>query len=151
MALFVVIFTAYLLICFRVLIHDCDIFHAVCELLEEGVAAIFGPVSPHTRGIVASTAARYDVPHIEYVYRKNEKLRADAFAKSSSSMTINVFPDSEMINQVCCRVTKTMRSSNNTCSSNWKKRHPLYRRILFFFLEALFATSRYLYDSCICN
>lgn len=67
------------------------------------MAAIFGPASPHTRGIVASIAARYDIPHIEYVWRESERLRADEGAKSPSSMTINVFPDNEMINQVSRR------------------------------------------------
>lgn len=96
-----------------------NVFHIVCELLEEGVAAIFGPASPHTRGIVASIAARYDVPHIEYVWRENERLRADEIAKNPPSMTINVFPDNEMISQVCCHVKekkkkKILRSSKVT-------------------------------------
>ncbi|XP_032663311.1 glutamate receptor ionotropic, kainate 2-like [Odontomachus brunneus] len=85
---------------------------AVCELLEEGVAAIFGPASPHTRGIVASTAARYDIPHIEYVWRESERLRADEIAKSPSPMTINVFPDNEMINQAIADVVESMQWRN---------------------------------------
>ncbi|XP_011152744.1 glutamate receptor ionotropic, kainate 2 [Harpegnathos saltator] len=94
---------------------DTDSFNTaakVCELLEEGVAAIFGPASPHTRGIVASTAARYDIPHIEYVWRENEGLRADPIAKSPSSMTINVFPDNEMISQAIADIVESMQWRN---------------------------------------
>jgi len=58
------------------------------------VAAIFGPPSPYTHGIVGSIAARFDVPHIEYVWRENEAI------KSTPSMTINIFPDSELVSQV---------------------------------------------------
>lgn len=71
-----------------------------CELLQEGVAAIFGPASSHTRGIVASIAARYEIPHIEYVWRENEGVRAETEEDQDPSMTINVFPDSEMVSQV---------------------------------------------------
>lgn len=74
--------------------------HIACELLEEGVAAIFGPASPHTRGIVASIAARYEIPHIEYVWREKEGVQAETEENKNPSMTINVFPDSEMISQV---------------------------------------------------
>jgi len=58
------------------------------------VAAIFGPASPYTHGIVASITARFDVPHIEYVWRENEEV------KNMPSMTINIFPDSELVSQV---------------------------------------------------
>jgi len=47
-------------------------FLIACELLEKGVAAIFGPSSRYTSGIVASIAARFDIPHIEYVWRESE-------------------------------------------------------------------------------
>ncbi|KMR04997.1 glutamate ionotropic kainate 2 [Lasius niger] len=83
---------------------------ATCELLEEGVAAIFGPASPHTRGIVASIAARYEIPHIEYVWRENEGLRAEAEEdKNPSSMTINTFPDSEMVSQAIADIVDSMQ------------------------------------------
>jgi hypothetical protein len=61
------------------------------------VAAIFGPASPYTHGIVASIAARFDVPHIEYVWRENEEI--------PPSMTINIFPDSELVSQVSRKKT----------------------------------------------
>ncbi|XP_026301854.1 glutamate receptor ionotropic, kainate 2 isoform X2 [Apis mellifera] len=70
---------------------------AACKLLEEGVAAIFGPSSPSTYGIVASIAARFDVPHIDYFWRQNEELHADQEPKNPKPMTINFFPDSEMV------------------------------------------------------
>lgn len=64
------------------------------------MAAIFGPASPHTRGIVASITSRYDIPHIEYVWRENKGYQAEAEGDNNPSMTINMFPDSEMVSQV---------------------------------------------------
>ncbi|XP_011170993.1 glutamate receptor ionotropic, kainate 2 [Solenopsis invicta] len=71
---------------------------AACNLLEQGVAAIFGPTSRHTRGIVASIAARFHIPHIEYVWRENEGLEEKNMKKRiPSPMTINIFPASEQL------------------------------------------------------
>ncbi|EGI59306.1 Glutamate receptor, ionotropic kainate 2 [Acromyrmex echinatior] len=85
-----------------------------CELLEEGVAAIFGPPSRHTRSIVASIAARFDVPHIEYVWRENEELIEKNKRKKilSSKMTINVFPTSEKVSQAIADVIASMEWRN---------------------------------------
>ncbi|EZA54693.1 glutamate receptor ionotropic, kainate 2 isoform X2 [Ooceraea biroi] len=88
---------------------DTDSFNtatATCELLQEGVVAIFGPASPHTRGIVTSITTRFDVPHIEYVWRENEKI------KNPSSMTINVYPDSELLSQAIAAVVDSMNLPN---------------------------------------
>ncbi|KAG7201434.1 hypothetical protein KM043_004194 [Ampulex compressa] len=83
---------------------------AVCELLQEGVAAIFGPLSPHARGIVASTAARYDVPHIDYAWRQNEEIKpSDQPGENPTPMTINVFPDSEKVSQAIADVVDSMK------------------------------------------
>lgn len=81
---------------------------AVCELVKEGVVAIFGPTSPHMYGIVSSTAARYDIPHIDFVWRENEELQPDQEPKNSTRMTINVFPDSEMVAKAIADVVDTM-------------------------------------------
>ncbi|KYN07195.1 Glutamate receptor, ionotropic kainate 2, partial [Cyphomyrmex costatus] len=86
---------------------------AACELLEEGVAAIFGPVSRHTRGIVTSIAARFDIPHIEYVWRKDEGLTEENERKKIlSPMTINVFPASEQVSQAIADVIASMKWRN---------------------------------------
>ncbi|XP_018368899.1 PREDICTED: glutamate receptor ionotropic, kainate 2-like isoform X2 [Trachymyrmex cornetzi] len=86
---------------------------AACDLLEEGVAAIFGPASRHTRGIVASIAARFDIPHIEYVWRENEGLiEKNKKQKTLSSMTMNVFPASEKISQAIADVIASMKWRN---------------------------------------
>ncbi|XP_011060752.1 PREDICTED: glutamate receptor ionotropic, kainate 2-like [Acromyrmex echinatior] len=79
---------------------------ATCELLEEGVAAIFGPSSRYTSGIVASIAARFKIPHIEYVWREREKKKKK---KTSPSMTINIFPASEQISQAIADVIDSMK------------------------------------------
>ncbi|XP_076751081.1 glutamate receptor ionotropic, kainate 2 [Xylocopa sonorina] len=83
--------------------------NAVCELLEEGVAAIFGPSGPHTYGIVASIAARFNVPHIDYFWRQNEEVHAGAQPKNPKPMTINVFPDSDIIGEAIAGVVRTMK------------------------------------------
>ncbi|XP_076230629.1 glutamate receptor ionotropic, kainate 2 isoform X2 [Nomia melanderi] len=82
---------------------------AACELIEEGVAAIFGPSSPHTQGIVASTAARFDVPHIDYFWRQNEELPADQDTDNPAPMTINVYPDSEIVGKMLADVVGSMK------------------------------------------
>ncbi|KAL6255077.1 hypothetical protein P5V15_013411 [Pogonomyrmex californicus] len=79
-----------------------------CKLLEQGVVAIFGPASPRTRDIVASIAARFRVPHIEYVWRENKKEENEEESRRPPSMTINVFPDSDMISQAIADVIDSM-------------------------------------------
>lgn len=69
------------------------------------MAAIFGPASWHTRGIVASIAMRFNIPHIEYVWRENDRLEEENEKRKTPSMTINVFPASEQISKVS-RYTK---------------------------------------------
>lgn len=64
------------------------------------MAAIFGPASRHTHGIVASIAARFNIPHIEYVWRENDKLEEENEKRKTESMTINVFPASERVSKV---------------------------------------------------
>jgi len=84
--------------------------YIACKLLEKGVAAIFGPTSRYTRGIVASIAARFDVPHIEYVWRETEELieknkkQNNKKNKILSPMTINIFPASEKVSQVSSHI-----------------------------------------------
>ncbi|XP_012061138.1 PREDICTED: glutamate receptor ionotropic, kainate 2-like [Atta cephalotes] len=87
---------------------------AACKLLEEGVAAIFGPSSRYTSGIVASIAARFDIPHIEYVWRESEGKENQ---KKSSSMTINIFPASEQVSQAIADIIDSM---------NWQKFAAIY-------------------------
>ncbi|XP_039306223.1 glutamate receptor ionotropic, kainate 2 [Solenopsis invicta] len=82
---------------------------AACNLLEQGVAAIFGPTSRHTRGIVASIAARFHIPHIEYVWRENEGLEEENMEKKfSSPMTINIFPASEQLSTALSDIVESI-------------------------------------------
>ncbi|XP_076667724.1 glutamate receptor ionotropic, kainate 2 isoform X2 [Andrena cerasifolii] len=82
---------------------------AACELVEEGVAAIFGPSNTYTYGIVASIAARLDVPHIDYFWRQNEELQVDQEPKNPTPMTINVFPDSDVVGKTIADVVESMK------------------------------------------
>lgn len=65
----------------------------MCELIALGVAAIFGPGNQYTRGIVSSTAAKFDIPHIEYAWRSVEE-------SETPPTTINIYPDGAKISQV---------------------------------------------------
>lgn len=78
------------------------------------MAAIFGPSSPSTYGIVASIAARFDVPHIDYFWRQNEELYADQEPKNPKPMTINFFPDSEMVGKVSQLLQKFLKNCRET-------------------------------------
>ncbi|XP_017787966.1 PREDICTED: glutamate receptor ionotropic, kainate 2-like isoform X3 [Habropoda laboriosa] len=77
--------------------------------MDEGVAAIFGPSSPYTHGIVASIAARFDVPHIDYFWRQNEEVQANQEPKNPKPMTINVFPDSDTVSKAIADVVESMK------------------------------------------
>ncbi|XP_046751603.1 glutamate receptor ionotropic, kainate 2-like [Diprion similis] len=74
---------------------------AACELLSEGVAAIFGPKSAHTRSVVASIAAHHDVPHIEYAWRPVEESQLE-------STTINVYPPGKNVSEAIAALTTAM-------------------------------------------
>lgn len=67
----------------------------VCELLSEGVAAIFGPGTSETSGIVSSIADAVDVPHIT-AYWEREPLGG---SRSNNQMTLNVYPETETLSR----------------------------------------------------
>lgn len=75
-------------------------FHAkrhstACELLAEGVAAIFGPSTAETADIVASIADAVEVPHIT-AYWEREQLGAKG---KPNEMTLNIYPDTETLSR----------------------------------------------------
>ncbi|XP_015514437.2 glutamate receptor ionotropic, kainate 2 [Neodiprion lecontei] len=74
---------------------------AACELLAEGVAAIFGPKSAYTRSVVASIAAHHDVPHIEYAWRPVEESELE-------STTINVYPPGKNVSEAIATLITAM-------------------------------------------
>lgn len=66
-----------------------------CELLSGGVAAIFGPSTSETSGIVASIADVVEVPHLT-AYWEIEPLGGNA---SPNQMTLNIYPDTETLSR----------------------------------------------------
>lgn len=66
-----------------------------CELLSEGVAAIFGPGTMETSGIVSSIADTVEVPHIIAHWDRESFGRR----QTNSKMTLNVFPDAETLSR----------------------------------------------------
>ncbi|XP_015124600.1 glutamate receptor ionotropic, kainate 2 [Diachasma alloeum] len=63
---------------------------AACRLIEQGVIAIFGPGNPLTSNIVSSITSRYDIPHIEYIFKRVDD-------SHFSDTTINMYPDAGII------------------------------------------------------
>lgn len=70
-------------------------FPPVCELLSEGVAAIFGPSTSETSGIVSAIAEAVSVPHITAFWER-EPLGGK---RSPNQMTLNIFPDTEVLSR----------------------------------------------------
>ena len=70
-------------------------FPLACELLSEGVAAIFGPSTLETAGIVSSIANAVDVPHIT-AYWESEPLGGK---QTANQMTLNIYPDTEVLSR----------------------------------------------------
>ncbi|XP_015112728.1 glutamate receptor ionotropic, kainate 2 [Diachasma alloeum] len=67
-----------------------ETYLAACRLIEQGVIAIFGPGNSFTSDIVSSVTSRYDIPHIEYIFRRVDDTSYD-------NTTINMYPDAEII------------------------------------------------------
>ncbi|CAG5093934.1 Similar to GRIK2: Glutamate receptor ionotropic, partial [Cotesia congregata] len=72
-----------------------------CSLVAEGVAAIFGPGNPHTRNIVSSIASKFQIPHIEYSFRRMDDIKA-------SHSTIRAYPDSDKISDALAKMMESM-------------------------------------------
>ncbi|XP_059618967.1 glutamate receptor ionotropic, kainate 2-like [Phlebotomus argentipes] len=67
----------------------------VCELISEGVAAIFGPSSVQAAGIASAICHTMEVPHI-ITHWSPEPLGGQ---RSIGSMTLNVYPDSNVLSR----------------------------------------------------
>lgn len=67
----------------------------MCELLSEGVAAVFGPSTSETIGIVAAIAGAVEVPHIVAVWER-EPLGGK---RTPNKMTLNIYPDTEVLSR----------------------------------------------------
>lgn len=62
-----------------------------CNLAAEGVAAIFGPSSRFTSGIVSSVADVLEIPHLVTHWQPY------AVNPDNHKMTVNLYPDSEVL------------------------------------------------------
>ncbi|XP_058799693.1 glutamate receptor ionotropic, kainate 2-like isoform X3 [Phymastichus coffea] len=80
---------------------------AVCDLLEDGVAAIFGPKQYPARDIVSSITKRFNVPHIEYSFRQTDSRR-------QTTSSINVYPSSKIYEKVIAETVKRMNWNSYT-------------------------------------
>ncbi|XP_015599874.1 glutamate receptor ionotropic, kainate 2 isoform X2 [Cephus cinctus] len=79
-------------------------------MINEGVVAIFGPTSPHTRGIVSSVAATFDIPHIDFIWIPPEE-------SIYPPTGINVYPNSKDFIQAIADLVKAMK---------WKRLTAIY-------------------------
>lgn len=60
---------------------------AVCDSLESGVGAVFGPAGPEASATVRSICASMEVPHVETNWR------ASAGGRAGYGYYVNVYPD----------------------------------------------------------
>ncbi|XP_015124611.1 glutamate receptor ionotropic, kainate 2-like [Diachasma alloeum] len=74
---------------------------AACQLIEQGVIAIFGPGNPFTSNIVSSITSRYNIPHIEYTFKRVDD-------SHFSNTTINVYPDAGIIAEALADLLESM-------------------------------------------
>ncbi|CAL8109951.1 unnamed protein product [Orchesella dallaii] len=71
-----------------------DSFHAskkVCQLLQEGIAVVFGPQSPQTANLVQSVCDALEVPHVETNWD---------FRSNRGNYMINLFPHPSNLSRV---------------------------------------------------
>ncbi|XP_063986144.1 glutamate receptor ionotropic, kainate 2-like isoform X2 [Diachasmimorpha longicaudata] len=75
---------------------------AACRLIEEQVIAIFGPGNPFTSDIVSTITSRYDIPHIEYIFKRTDD-------SPLFNSTINIYPDAEIIGEALADILNSTR------------------------------------------
>ncbi|XP_043641530.1 glutamate receptor ionotropic, kainate 2 [Drosophila teissieri] len=74
-----------------------------CELISNGVAAIFGPSSKAASDIVAQIANATGIPHIEY----DLKLEATRQEQLNHQMSVNVAPSLAVLSRAYFEIVKT--------------------------------------------
>ncbi|XP_053961748.1 glutamate receptor ionotropic, kainate 2 isoform X1 [Anastrepha ludens] len=75
-----------------------------CELLSDGVAAIFGPSSKASSDIVAVIANATGIPHIEFDW----KFQSTFQERVNNRMTVNVAPSIAMISKAYFSIIKSV-------------------------------------------
>ena len=93
---------------------------AVCHLLRSGVAAIFGPQSPHTASHVQSICDTMEIPHLET--RWDYRLRRE-------SCLVNLYPHPttlskvrrQLISFLLCSPGLRQRDNSGRCSNYWTR------------------------------
>ncbi|XP_017772226.1 PREDICTED: glutamate receptor ionotropic, kainate 2-like isoform X2 [Nicrophorus vespilloides] len=82
----------------------------VCEMVESGLSAIFGPVSSKTNDIVQSIAETLEIPQFQTFW--NHKLQKSA--TSTESTAFNLFPDPKLYSMALATLLKEMRWKSYT-------------------------------------
>lgn len=77
-----------------------------CDLLTDGIAALFGPSNFMTRNALAGIAARFDVPYFEYSYRRSDD--------SPPYRGINVYPNAKGLEKAIADVVRHMKYNGYT-------------------------------------
>lgn len=81
---------------FAIINHRKKKLFSVCDLASKGVAAIFGPGSSETSGIVTSMAEKLEIPHFIYHWR-SKPLGSQEYV--NPKMTLNFYPESEALSK----------------------------------------------------
>ncbi|XP_037961200.1 glutamate receptor ionotropic, kainate 2 [Teleopsis dalmanni] len=82
---------------------SCMLQRLACELIAEGVAAIFGPSSKATHNIVADIANSTGIPHLQFDFKEGESLPE----KLNHRMTVNVAPAPTILARAYWDIIKT--------------------------------------------
>ncbi|XP_017064350.1 glutamate receptor ionotropic, kainate 2 [Drosophila eugracilis] len=75
----------------------------VCNLISQGVIAIFGPSTGSSSDIIASICDTLDIPHIVYDWIPNESIPD----REHSTMTLNVHPDNLLLSQGLAEIVQS--------------------------------------------
>lgn len=80
----------------------------VCQLLNDGVAAIIGPQSPQSASYVQSVCDAVEVPHIE---------TTGDYRTLPGKFSVNLYPHPSTLAMVCKLFNDLKRFRNNSLSS----------------------------------
>jgi glutamate receptor, ionotropic, invertebrate len=69
-------------------------FITVCELLSEGIAAIFGPATSETSGIASSVCNVVEVPHIITHWERESMTH-----HKETPFTLNLYPETDTLSR----------------------------------------------------
>ncbi|XP_023228292.1 glutamate receptor ionotropic, kainate 1-like [Centruroides sculpturatus] len=99
---------------------------ATCNLLDKGVAAIFGPESPSTSNLVESVARKYDIPYIQIAWN---------YIRQTNSYGVNLYPHPSSLAKAYKDLTEVWKSGKFTIVYRETEALTKISRLLQYFKE----------------